>query len=371
MLRWAFACFLLAHLCAGQFVDMKTDIWNQQCAAHSFMFVTNVLIATQPTGGVDVLSLTAPASKADLRCFQIVKSGPVVPPALQHLCAAPTKYMMCTSPQLADKDDRNWTCTDITSIYDQDARRSFTIGSHKTPPMWIKFQWYNVQLGDPCYPLYLTTIAVLRVIDEEKSTLATTIAFSIIGGIVLVIVVIFGGYQFRKLRSKFGSKRQALNKPPTVVGFRPNEEAEAAAEQQPAARGVDLYGEHAIVAPGLQRVQLVDEGVVLESKPLFKPWYERESFRQPTAGLFATDQSPAVRHRRGASPEQIDFSPSGGAAGQLGLRGASPMQMPKQPAAAAAAPPEEEMTVVCTDCFRAVQDPQTPQYCTVTGMRHY
>jgi hypothetical protein len=363
MLFLVFAALLSAQACTAQFMDVN-QLQYQQCVSYDSQYATRVLISSMPSSPVDLLVMTKPMEKIEIRCFQVFKNGPVVAPALQHLCSTPTQYLLCSSPVLADVYDRNWTCSDITSIYEDVPRTVSTFGAVKGPSLWFKLQWSNLQLGSACFPLYLTTQAVILQIAAVQSTVATTIAFAIIGGIVLVLVVVFGGYQLRKLRAKFGAKRHALNKPPTTAAFRPSPDKQGQANDQQAVQGVDLYGEHAIAAPGVQKTQLPDEGLVLESKPLVKPWYERESFRMPAAGLFQHEQSPApdpnraLRHRRGGlSPEQIDVSLGGPHA-----RGASPMVGPAAP---------EEMVVVCTDCFRAIQDSQTPQFCTVTGMRHY
>ena len=373
----------VAAVCSAQFLDGRLFPLHA-CFSTSAPWATNVLVASQPTGPVDIIVVPTPYKKFEIYCLEVFENGPILSSSLQYLCSSPHKYLMCTSPVLSNSFDRNWTCSDITAQYSSPIS-TLTIGAVNGPPLWIKLQWSNSALGSACFPMYLTTMAVMKNIDSVSSTLATTIAFSIIGAIVFALAAFFGVYQCRKLRAKFGAKRHALNRPPTTVGFRPDETAGDEEEVADGGEGpVDLYGEHTIAASGVQRTELAGEGVVLESRPLVKPWYERENFRQPAApGLFeqtpVPEQTRALRHRRGASPEQIDFSPGAGALPSVrGPQYASPspfrqVDLYADPASyqQQGPKPNEEMVMVCTDCFRALQDPQTPQFCTVTGMRHY
>lgn len=315
-------------------------VYLPTCYSSFAMFATMSQVRGPPSEPVTLFTADFSSTSVSLDCLDISNNGPQDLSANQSDACNAFGVQLFACISYADNETAT-SCRDITDPYlkQRISQTQFTNSSLQT----LSIQWMpNISMPLSCYPRYLTTVLVTRdTTAGQHSSLATAIVFVIIAAVVLVVLGAFGQYQIRKALGKFQRKVKTTGKEAETEDG--PAETDNADEPQPVRNPYEdderemteeefrsRYGEHAIRTQGAQHTELVN-GVVVTSKPLVQPWYQRAKFVAEPDSRATKGISPGVRRRQlspgqyggniqneaidghispqGRGPQQLQFSP--------------------------------------------------------------
>lgn len=338
----------------GRFLT-DSELEDEVCNSQVHGTISRVSVVTVPTQPIDVIVIAEPSSKFEVSCIKVFESGPTLLPSQSDLCQEKPVLSLCTAP--ADAAERTWTCQDV-SAYNDEPRSSITLGAFNRPKYYYKVTWMPVNMGVACFPRDLTTQFVGTALNPAKSNLGAVIVFIIIAVLVGGLVLFFATYQLRKQLRKFW-KREVM-----AARRLPEEEVADRGQQRGVGSPGSLYGEDMLPARGKQ--QTVIEGAIITAHPLPKKWYERYNYREEADEGSASAPRPVSQPA--FLPESIDVTATEMVPSRTPIR-----DMYDEHDAAQFADDDdgaEGLVRMCADCRLRI-DGRAPQFCQMTGLRHY
>lgn len=374
----------------ARFLD-NDELENNVCHSSASGVLAKVRVSTTPLAAVDLLEVNS-VKKYEITCLSVYEDGPDLLPSQQDLCKDPPKLFLCKSPVLED-GEKMWECEPILQ-YIENPRSSITIGGWDKDPQHMKIQWMPTSMGPVCFPRDLTVQMVGFEVQQPKTDKIATVCFIILVCGVGALVVIFATYQLRKQMAKFWKR--------DVMAAKKEPQKDAKKEAMKALAGspygdprtfraakLDDYDESEVIPTKGQQSAVIDEGnVVVVSQPMPKPWYDRYGLQSPIqnrpfGGPLTPEhisrtatKSPGTAGKNFGSPAPkagkrtpVRQSDSHTKAVNIGSAAKYNPQMYEDDEATAEE--EEEYVLTCQDCMLPIKDPNTPQYCQVSGKRHF
>jgi hypothetical protein len=402
---------LSATLATASFLTER-QLESQECTSTAYMLVARLTVSNPPATPVDVLLYPDAVPQLNLECLQVFESlsDATANTVLQRSCAASNAALsVCTTPADAATplSEATWTCQAL-GAYLKTPRTSTSYGSHGGPSLRVKIQWMPQLTNAQCYPRDLTVQMVAYQPKQQSASIAASVVFIIVVCLVGLGVVGFALYQIHKsMTGQF--KRAELERNMPMAEH--EELAMADGVQRALGFGSGNGGidgtpppmRHDGIYVDADEVQVtVTEDGVLESKPMPKPWYQRQNYDgkpQPAETIARDDEEDdngATPRGRVSSVTRRRYTPqhhqgNGGASGprrplahtsedHAAQRGSLPMRsLNRAPVPQAnslrdqpsSEEEEEETVLVCGDCNLPIHDRDTPKFCQITGMRHY